>query len=193
MLRSHAPSAGSVAGAHPLQTLTGSPADLQRIQESHWFLEGEEAALTAITSLLQRLGMHTHPIPANQRPLYHAAAVLASNAVIGLQSTAARLLTQAGVDERDAVKALAPLMRATLENLQERGAGAALTGPVARGDAAVIASHLEALGRDAPDAALVYRALLDPLVKIAREHQLTESEMLDAIDRMRREAPEDAP
>jgi len=192
MVRSHAPDALSVAGAHPLQTLTGAPEDLDRIRESHWFLEGEELALESITTLLQRLGMSAHLIPPEQRPIYHAAAVLASNAVIGLHGTATRLLIQAGVEEAHAAAALAPLMRATLANLQEKGAAGALTGPVARGDVGVIASHLDVLGRDAPEAAALYRALLEPLVEVARAHELAGPELLNAIDRLRKESPEDS-
>ena len=181
--------AASVAGAHPLQTLTGRPVDLERIQEGHWFLEGETVALETATSLLQRMGLQTHRLRAAHRPLYHAAAVLASNAIIGLQGTAAQLLTHAGVDEASAEQALAPLMKATLANLQEMGSGRALTGPVARGDVGVVASHLDVLGREAPDAALLYRALLEPLVQIARANDLTDAELLDAIERLRLESP----
>ncbi len=188
MLRSHAPTVGSVVGAHPLQTMTGAPDDLERIHGCHWFLEGEPEALQTITALLQRLGMHTHPIRPESRPLYHAAAVLASNAAFGLHNAATRLLVQAGVDTEDAAAALVPLMTATLSNLQKMGAPKALTGPVARGEVDVVASHLDVLAREAPECEELYRALLDPLLRVAREQGNAAPDLLDAIDRIRRES-----
>ncbi|PRC58588.1 DUF2520 domain-containing protein, partial [Mycobacterium sp. ITM-2017-0098] len=50
-----------------------------------------------------------------------------------------------------------PLARAALDNAMRRGQSA-LTGPVARGDAAAVAGHLQALGEGNPDLAQAYRA-----------------------------------
>jgi predicted short-subunit dehydrogenase-like oxidoreductase (DUF2520 family) len=80
-----------------------------------------------------------------RRPLYHAAAVVASNYLPVLLALAARLLVHAGVDEDDAVPALLPLMRGTLDNVAELGIGPALTGPVARGDIETVRLHLRML------------------------------------------------
>jgi predicted short-subunit dehydrogenase-like oxidoreductase (DUF2520 family) len=52
---------------------------------------------------------------------------------------------------------IAPLARASLENALARGQ-AALTGPVARGDAATIAGHLRVLTELDPELAQAYRA-----------------------------------
>ena len=49
-----------------------------------------------------------------------------------------------------------PLARAALENTLQRGQ-AALTGPVARGDAAAVAEHLAALAQVDPELAQAYR------------------------------------
>jgi predicted short-subunit dehydrogenase-like oxidoreductase (DUF2520 family) len=50
-----------------------------------------------------------------------------------------------------------PLARAALENALQRGQPA-LTGPVARGDAAAVAAHLNALEELDPQLAQAYRA-----------------------------------
>lgn len=52
---------------------------------------------------------------------------------------------------------IAPLARAALENTLRRGQGA-LTGPVARGDAAAVAAHLVALAEADPELAEAYRS-----------------------------------
>ena len=52
---------------------------------------------------------------------------------------------------------IAPLARAALENTLQRGQ-AALTGPVARGDAPAVARHLAALAEVDPELVEAYRA-----------------------------------
>ena len=52
---------------------------------------------------------------------------------------------------------MGPLARAALENALQRGQ-AALTGPVARGDASAVAGHLMALAEVDPQLAQAYRS-----------------------------------
>jgi predicted short-subunit dehydrogenase-like oxidoreductase (DUF2520 family) len=56
-----------------------------------------------------------------------------------------------------AERVIGPLARASLENALQRGQ-AALTGPVARGDAAAVIAHLHALHELDPELAQAYRA-----------------------------------
>jgi predicted short-subunit dehydrogenase-like oxidoreductase (DUF2520 family) len=56
-----------------------------------------------------------------------------------------------------AERVIGPLARASLENALVRGQ-AALTGPVARGDAAAVAGHLQALAEVNPQLTEAYRA-----------------------------------
>ena len=91
------------------------------------------------------------------RPLYHAAMSHAANHLVTLITDAAELLRRAGVDQPAA--ALAPITRAALANALASG-DAALTGPVARGDAGTIAAHLEALQGNPVEAS--YVAMADP-------------------------------
>ena len=75
----------------------------------------------------------------------HAAAVMASNFLPPLLDAASRLLERAGVPYEDALPALLPLVRGTLENIAERGVEGAVTGPVPRGDVETVGLHLRAL------------------------------------------------
>ena len=86
--------------------------------------------------------MRPFEIPEERRAAYHAAASIASNFLVALEESAAGLLAEAGAP--DARELLAPLVLRTAANWSERGA-AALTGPIARGDEATVARHLEAL------------------------------------------------
>ncbi len=84
-------------------------------------------------------------IPAERRPLYHAAAVMASNYITALLSAAQTLLIAAEVDAQEALQALGPLAWTSLDNALRQGPTAALTGPIERGDVATMAAHLAAL------------------------------------------------
>ncbi|EUA31210.1 hypothetical protein I552_0078 [Mycobacterium xenopi 3993] len=69
-------------------------------------------------------------------------------------------MDQQTVDDRPggiAERIIGPMARAALENTLEQGQSA-LTGPVARGDAAAVAEHLAALADVAPELAEAYRA-----------------------------------
>jgi predicted short-subunit dehydrogenase-like oxidoreductase (DUF2520 family) len=88
---------------------------------------------------------HALPIDPGGKALYHAAAVFASNYAVALLAVAGRLMERAGVGEADAQAALAGLARGAVENVAGHGPAAALTGPVARGDADTVERHLARL------------------------------------------------
>lgn len=97
--------------------------------------------------------------PGLDRARYHAAAVLISNYLVTLFAEADALLSPFTADEQVARNALLALARATLENIAQVGSTAALTGPIARGDAATVRLHLDGLRRSDPELAEIYRLL----------------------------------
>jgi predicted short-subunit dehydrogenase-like oxidoreductase (DUF2520 family) len=74
---------------------------------------------------------------------------------------------------------LGPLLAAALENALLLGP-AALTGPVARGDADTVAAHLAAMRAQAPEALSAYLAL----ARLTAEHALA-ARLLTADDAQR--------
>jgi predicted short-subunit dehydrogenase-like oxidoreductase (DUF2520 family) len=80
-------------------------------------------------------------------------------------SSAVEALGQAGIREEQALTALLPLMRSALRGMQARGLAGGLTGPVVRGDAEVIAAHLQALPSQVTP---VYRLLSLQALRLAR-------------------------
>ena len=101
-------------------------------------------------------------LQADTKPLYHAAAVMASNYAVTLMGQSAELLAHCGLDGPDAVRALLPLLAGTMENLAALGLPQALTGPLSRGDAGTIARHLAHLDAVAPDVAGLSAAWAGP-------------------------------
>ncbi|WP_367307001.1 Rossmann-like and DUF2520 domain-containing protein [Alicyclobacillus acidocaldarius] len=149
------------ASVHPLQTFAGDEGDAERLRGVAVAVEGQREAVRLAFSLAEGWGARPFAIAAADKPAYHAAAVLASNAVIALMATAARLAPLP-----EGAKSLLPLARRTLENLASLGIPAALTGPIERGDVDTVAEHLRALERD-PAARRVYLALAAATVPIA--------------------------
>jgi predicted short-subunit dehydrogenase-like oxidoreductase (DUF2520 family) len=115
-------------------------------------------ATTAAAGLAQRLGMRPFEVPEESRAAYHAAASIASNFLVALQESAALLLEKSGVE--DARELLAPLVLRTAANWSERG-GAALTGPIARGDEATVARQRAAIESVAPELAAMHEVLAE--------------------------------
>jgi predicted short-subunit dehydrogenase-like oxidoreductase (DUF2520 family) len=136
---------------HPLQTFTSARGAEQ--------LDGAYAAVTAETGeareagfwLARTLGLEPFELADDARPLYHAAAAIASNYLVTLQRAAARLFGLAGAPP----EALVPLMRRTIEN------GFELTGPIARGDWATVEAHVQAIHDHAPELEPMYRVLAE--------------------------------
>lgn len=123
---------------HPLQTLPSAEAGAARLDGAWCAVDGPAAE-----ALASDLGLRAFRLPADPvaRATYHAAACVASNHVVALLGQVERLAATCGVP----FDAFVPLVRASIDNAATVGPAAALTGPVARGDAGTIAAHLGAL------------------------------------------------
>jgi len=161
-------SGSSVGSFHPLQSFpVERPA--RAFAGSLVAIEAGEPGLEAeLEGLARRLGAVPRVVPAEQRALYHAAAVLASNYLVALAAQACATLEAAGWTRADALGALLPLMRGVLENLEASGLPEALIGPIRRGDPATVERHLQALqGTGLPER--IYRILGLAALELARE------------------------
>jgi predicted short-subunit dehydrogenase-like oxidoreductase (DUF2520 family) len=140
---------------HPLMTVT--PEGAQFSGAGAAIAGSTPRALAFAAQLASALEMRTVEIAECDRPAYHAAAVLASNFLITLEAAAERLARTVSVER----ELLVPLVRATVANWAELGADMALTGPVARGDEATIATHRSAIAERAEDLLPLFDALVD--------------------------------
>jgi predicted short-subunit dehydrogenase-like oxidoreductase (DUF2520 family) len=165
-------SRAALGSLHPLQTISDPEHAAERLKGAWAAVEGMPRAVQAAEGLAQALGMRPFQIPSKAKPIYHASAVFASNYFVVVEAVAQRLLRHAGLSEADAWQALRPLVEGTLENLSRQPPIAALTGPVARGDAATIRRHIESLTRDD---ALLYRALGRAALELAQKRGMDEA------------------
>ena len=144
------PAGAAAFGLHPLQTFTGGEPPERFVGAGCAVAGWTPHALDAAAALAARLGMRPFPLSDRDRPAYHAAASIASNFLVTLQSAAEEAAAAAGVGPEDARALLAPLVRATVENWAALGPERALTGPVARGDEATVEAQRAALAESAP-------------------------------------------
>lgn len=147
---------GRPLALHPAMTFTGRPDDLARLPGIGYGVTAPADLRRFATRLVADLGGAVEWVAEADRRLYHAALAHGANHLVTLVNEAAEALRQAGV--RDPQRLLAPLLRAALDNALRLG-DAALTGPVARGDAGTIADHLRALASTVPESVPAYRAL----------------------------------
>jgi predicted short-subunit dehydrogenase-like oxidoreductase (DUF2520 family) len=134
-----------VGSLHPLQSVAHPVTGAELLEGSYFAISGEPAAASVARRLVAALGGRPISIPVGGRPLYHAAAVMASNYTLTIVAAAARMLADAGAPVDEALEALLPLVKGTLENLDEHGPLAGLTGPIVRGDLETVQLHLRAL------------------------------------------------
>lgn len=170
-----------VLSLHPLQTFPTVEAALERIPGSVMAVTARDAASQALGERLGRdAGGRPVLIAEEMKPLYHAAAVFASNYLVTVLAEAETLLRAAGVE--DALEALLPLARTSFDNVEELGPAEALTGPAARGDAGTVARNLEALALHRPDAIASYRALARAAVHLAQHSGSLDASKAEAVE-----------
>jgi predicted short-subunit dehydrogenase-like oxidoreductase (DUF2520 family) len=117
-----------------------------------------------LRALARTIGAKPRHVGDEDRVLYHAAAVYASNFVDVVVAEAVRLLGEIGWTEKQATEALMPLVEGAVSNIRRRGTVGALTGPIRRGDADTVKRHIAAL--DDPE---LYRMLALVALEIAIE------------------------
>jgi predicted short-subunit dehydrogenase-like oxidoreductase (DUF2520 family) len=161
-LRAAAARGASTFSIHPLQTVPDAVADLTGAPCA---VAGADAAAVRFAwELAERLGMAPFEVPEERRAAYHAAASMASNYLVALEESAVALLGEAGIE--GGRELLSPLVLRTAANWAERG-GEALTGPIARGDAATVERHRAALDELAPELLPLYDALAERTRELA--------------------------
>jgi predicted short-subunit dehydrogenase-like oxidoreductase (DUF2520 family) len=143
----------------------------EQLEGIYFSVSGEPAAITVARRLVDPLGSSVVSVPFARRPVYHAAAVFASNYLAGLIAAAGRLMTEAGIPEDEALQAILPLARGSLENLGRLGPVQALTGPVSRGDVETVRLHLRTLE---PRERALYASLGMEILALAGEAGLNE-------------------
>jgi predicted short-subunit dehydrogenase-like oxidoreductase (DUF2520 family) len=155
-----------IASCHPLQSFADAAAGVKLIPSSIFNLEGDAEAIPVLAELVQALGGKPLAINTQEKPIYHAAAVVACNFFVTLVYLSYQLFEAIGIPQDDAAQALLPLIKGTVNNIEHLGPINALTGPIARGDVGVIKGHLEAMKTLDPRFTDIYRAISHLTVEV---------------------------
>jgi predicted short-subunit dehydrogenase-like oxidoreductase (DUF2520 family) len=173
-----------VASVHPLKSFAEPAVAASNFSGTWCAAEGDAGALAVLEPAFSQVGARVIRIEAAAKLLYHAGSVIASNYLVALMEAALQCYEQAGMSRSQALALMTPLVRETLDNVLRRGTVDALTGPIARGDDALVARQLSALQQSDPGLAMLYRRLGAVALRLAREKGEASRETLDMIEKL---------
>ena len=171
---------GAATGSmHPMQTFSNqNPPDLAKVI---FGIDGSPAALQVARKIIHQMGGVAVRLSGANKAAYHAAGSFACVFVLALMETATRLLMKQGFKRRQAMRALLPLVRQTLDNFESVGPLAAWTGPLARGDFLTVERHVKALVDFEPEYLETYKTLSRLTAKVLAAQPVAMGKQLDRI------------
>jgi predicted short-subunit dehydrogenase-like oxidoreductase (DUF2520 family) len=178
----------SCGALHPFQCFTSAEHGVASVAGSSFAIDGNREALEWASSIVTLVGGRSLRIRAEDRSLYHAAAVMVSSYIAALSHAAVTILETAGVARSTALTALAPLAKASVDNSFNLGPVEALTGPIERGDSATINAHLEALRNVSRPVRHLYSSAGQLVVQMALSRGLPETKAAE-IEKLLRSTP----
>jgi predicted short-subunit dehydrogenase-like oxidoreductase (DUF2520 family) len=170
---------------HPLASVSDPAGGVEALKNAYWCVEGDAAAIRVAKQVARDLGARSFSLNSEDKPLYHAAAVMTSGNVTALFDVALEMLERCGISRRRGQKMLVPLLASNTLNLSRSAPEDALTGTFARGDLATVRMHLSALkGKDLDEALQLYRLLGKRSIELVKNK--IDSETADEIDKLLR-------
>ena len=150
---------------HPMFAINSKRDSYREISKAFFTIEGHKKYIDHWSDFFKAMGNPVKIISADNKALYHCAAVFVSNFVCALFDEGAGLLRECGFEDKEAVDALGPILVNNAGSLSKSGAAKALTGPVERADEGTMRKHLEVIsGREAK----IYKLLSEVLTQVAR-------------------------
>ena len=174
---------GAVTGVmHPLQTFAGMEQAKNSLLGITFSLEAREPLLTVLKKMAVALGGKPMVLAPEDRALYHASAVLVSNYLVTLVKLSTDLWSDFGMPREEAVRALAPLIKGTINNLETIGLPGCLSGPISRGDSGTLRKHLEVLSDKHKSIIPTYAYLGLQTIPVALEKKKIDSDRAREIE-----------
>ncbi|MEN6467326.1 MAG: DUF2520 domain-containing protein [Syntrophaceae bacterium] len=155
-----------VAAIHPIQSFADIEGAIRNMRGSTFGITCDEHLRQWCGAVAVDLGGRPVYIPEDVKPLYHAAACIASNYLVCLMNTAQGLYEEIGLNPSESFNAFWPLVRGTIRNIEDKGTVQSLTGPIARGDVQTIESHLNSFRSKSPRLLEFYRTMAELTVEV---------------------------
>lgn len=145
-----------IGSIHPLQSFATVEGAIRQLPGSVFGVTAEENIMPLAVEIVEALGGTAVRVRDEDKALYHAAACVASNYFVALVHCAQNIYASLGVSQDIALRALLPLIKGTLANIESQGTAKALTGPIARGDIGPIEEHLTGFAAKIPEKERLY-------------------------------------
>jgi predicted short-subunit dehydrogenase-like oxidoreductase (DUF2520 family) len=130
------------ASIHPIQSFADVEGAIRNIPQSTFGITAVEGLKAWSAALVRELGGIPFEVPEEIKPLYHAAACMASNYLTTLMHMVEETYLSLGLSRAESIRAFWPLVLGTLKNIETEGTVQALTGPISRGDTGTMKQHL---------------------------------------------------
>ncbi len=177
--------AGAHAGSfHPMKTFADPGYAAGSFPGTYVALEGDKKAIKVLRVALRKIGARVFEIEPQHKVLYHAGSVMVCNYLTTVLEAGLRCYDGAGIKLETAYKLMEPLVRETVDNVFRTGTVRSLTGPIARGDEAVVARQLESVRKHDRDLGALYLALGRVAVDLARSKGEADPRQLARISRL---------
>lgn len=174
-----------VASLHPLISVSDARRGAEKFAKAYFCVEGDAEASAVGKEIVRSLGGHSFSIDTQYKILYHAAAVTACGHLIALIDAAVEMLTECGLQPSNAQEILLPLIKSTVENLENQSTAASLTGTFARADAATFDRHLATLRENvAPEIIEIYLQLGARSIPLAAAQGADAAKLAEISDKL---------
>lgn len=170
-----------LASIHPLQSFADIEGAVSNIPGSTFGITSDEDLRDWSFELVKNIGGVPFFVPEADKPLYHAAACMASNYLVTLLYIVEQIYNYLGLSTEEALRAFWPLVHGTLGNVESQGTVHALTGPVARGDFGTLEKHINALKEHLPNLLDLYSTMGIHTVEIALKKETLSEDRAIAI------------
>ncbi len=172
-----------ILSLHPLKSFASIPAAIKTIKNTEYgitFNTPEEEGLAK--RIVESLGGHSIIVEDNKKPLYHAAACVASNYLVTLIDYAVYINEKIGINPKDSIKGLLSLVGGTVKNIGVAGTKKSLTGPIARGDTGTIKDHMKNFKEHLSDEDTeIYRLMGKKTAGIAKQNGWIEDKVYNKL------------
>ena len=179
--------AGGLRGAfHPFQTFAGiksAEEAAERVRGATFAVDGDGPALETLTKMAQAMGGKAITLDSYDRSMYHASAVISCGYLGVLVQAAVDVWREMGFSDDQALSAILPIARTTLDNISRSGVAPSVTGPLMRGDKATVASHISSLEKRLPHLIPMYRDMARGTYKMALANGVDEK-VIDEIEEL---------
>lgn len=189
VLNSAREAGAEIASIHPLKSFASIEEAIKSLPGTVFGITYSSAESKKMAEfLVKSLGGEIIEVENNKKPLYHAAACVASNYLVTLINYAVLIHKKMGIKPEDSLKGLMGLVEGTVSNIKKMGTEKSLTGPIARGDVGTIKEHVKSFNEffSKEDSAL-YRMMGIETSKIAHQNKWIKESTVDELKEILKE------